>query len=135
MTLLKRKLDACATMRRELNHFLTSSWIQWCGSALVWLVVAAIVTQMVIPPRLAALDWIADQEQSEGEESEPAESSGEEELPQLCSASFRRIRLRDVAVWQQFVSAGVGIHQRSIVRSLIPAEFVCRNGSGGPLRC
>ena len=122
-------------MKRELNHLLTSSWMRWCCSALVWLVVGAMVVQLAIPTRLAALDRFVDQEQSEEEDSEPAESPGEEYLPQFCGASLGRIRRPEAPHWQTFVSLYVRFGKQSIVRSLMPAELACRNGTGGPLHC
>jgi hypothetical protein len=93
------------------------------------------VAQTVLPPRFAALDWLADRELSAEEESEPAKSSGEEKLAQLCGTSSSRIRRPEAALWQRLVSVCVPVAQRPIVRSLRPVEFAARNGTGGPLRC
>jgi len=93
------------------------------------------VVQTVITPRVVALDWLADEEQGEEEESEPTEPSSEEELPQFCSTAASRLRRPEAAPWPGFVSVWAPESTRPIACSLLSAELACRNGTGGPLRC
>lgn len=122
-------------MRRAISHFLTSTWIGQSCAIFFWLLIGAMTAQMVVPPQLVAFHLVADQEQSEEEESEPAEVPGEEELPQFCGAAPCRLRRPDAEPRQQLAGEPTRVSTRSIGRSRIPAELACRNGTGGPLRC
>src|SRR5262245_38881198 len=110
-----------------------STQVHWL--MLVWLAVGAMGVQLVATPRIAALDRLADSQEVEEEESEPAESSGEEELPQISGNSIHRLRRPEMAALARIVSVGAPIKSATTAHSVVSAELASRNGIGGPLRC
>src|SRR5262249_23049685 len=122
-------------MQGALNHLLASHWMRPLCASVFWLLIGALAAQLMLPPQLLALNVVTDQEQSEEEESEPAEVPGEEELPQFCGAAPCRVRRPDAAPGQRLASVFFRLGTAPLVFSGVPAEHASRNGTGGPLRC
>ena len=121
-------------MRRVPSHLLTSCCTRLCGGALAWLVIAALTVQMLVPAGLSARDWVDGQQQSE-QESDPAEPSEDDELPQFVGLSPSQLRRSEPQPVKPYVSVKAPISPRSIDRLIVPTERAGRNGIGGPLRC
>jgi len=123
-------------MTGQLVQFAAKLLVRCRWLALVWLAIGAMGLQVVATPGMAALDrLIADSQELEEEESEPAESSGEEELPQVCGTSVARLRRTDVAALGKIITDHALSNSARIVQSTAPAQLSRRNGIGGPLRC
>lgn len=121
-------------MRRVPSHLLTSCCTRLCGGALAWLVIAALTVQMVVPAGFTARDWMAGEQQSE-QESDPAEPTEDDGLPQFVGISLSQLRRSETQSVHRYVSVKALVSPRSIDRLIAPTERAGHNGIGGPLRC
>jgi len=128
-------VESVLRMQRQRNQSTDRVWIQVCCCALTWLLVGSTVAQLILPSLVTAQQRLADEGPWEEEQSEPFESSAEEEVPQFCTTTPSRTRRLEAALGQRVLIVGAPSNRPARAGSLIPAELSGRNGAGGPLRC
>jgi hypothetical protein len=77
---------------------------------------------------------MAGEQQSE-QESDPAEPTEDDGLPQFVGISLSQLRRSETQSVHRYVSVKALVSPRSIDRLIAPTERAGHNGIGGPLRC
>jgi hypothetical protein len=122
-------------MKRDISHLLNSIYENPVFSTILAALVVSMAVQVAPSPRLFGFDSQETYEEFEEEGADPAESDGEQSLPELAGlASCGPQRCESRCVQRLALS----LRQRRTgarVNLSLPAELAHRNGAGGPLRC